>query len=287
MHRSKKKNYRKFFIYSGLLILVSLSVFVLWQLSKQVPANSDWKDTLKVLSTAEFSGNIVTVKNVRNFKYDVNGNPTVEQYYDKTYDLSAIKKVWYVTDPFHPGSPFAHTYLSFEFKNESFLAISIEGRLTKDQQYSILGGLLRTYPLMYIAADERDVLYLRTNINKDGAYVYPVRATPEQARLLLSDMLQRMNDLVVHPTWYNAIFANCTSSIADHVNKIWPGLLPRFDWQALFTNYADELALQKGLLDTTLPLDQARKKFYVTDIAQKIGYVSNFSILVRQGDRGN
>ena len=285
MHKNKKIKYRKIFSYVGLLLLVSLSVLVLWQVTKKVPTEGDWKDTLKVLSTAQFNGNMVAVKNVRNFQYAANGNPTVEAYYDKTYDLSAIKRVWYITDPFHSGSPFAHTYLSFEFKNGSFLAITIEGRLTKGQQYSILGGLLRTYPLMYIAADELDVLYVRTNIYKDGAYVYPVHATPEQARLLLTDMLQRMNDIAVHPTWYNAVYANCTSSIAGHINKIWPGLLPVFDWEALFTNYADQLALQKGLLDTTLPLGQARQKFYVTRIAQKIGYVPNFSALVRQYDQ--
>ena len=91
-----------------------------------------------------------------------------------------------------------------------------------------------------------------------------------------------MNELAVHPAWYNSIFANCTSSIAQHVNKIWPGLLPTFDWQVVLTNHADELALSKGLLDTDLPLDQARKKFYITDISQKLGYVDNYSVLIRE-----
>ena len=253
-------------------------------MTKTVPTNGDWQDVSRVQSTATFDGNFVTVHNIRNFQYDANRTPTVEAYYDKTYDLRTLKKVWYITDPFSPGSPFAHTFISFEFADESFLAITIEGRLTKGQEYNLLNGTIHTFPLIYIAADERDVIYVRTNIHHDGVYVYPMRATPEQGRLLLTDILHRMNELVARPDWYNSIYANCTSSIANHINRIWPGVLPTFDWQELLTSYADELALQKGLVDTTLPLDQARQPFYVTDRAQHVGYVADFSTLIRQTD---
>jgi len=285
----KKINYRKIFkkitILATILIAVFLAIFIFLQTIKQVPTKGDWKDTLKVLSTVEFNGNLVTVRNVRNFQYDAKENPTVEAYYDKTYNLDDLVKVWYITEPFNPGSPFAHTFLSFEFSGNIFLSITIEGRLTKDQQYSALNGTLRTFPLMYIAADEKDAVYVRTNVQKADVYLYPLKANPKDGRLLLVDMLNRMNELAVHPAWYNSIFANCTSSIAQHVNKIWPGLLPTFDWQVVLTNHADELALSKGLLDTNLPLDQARNKFYITDISQKIGYVDNYSVLIRENGR--
>jgi hypothetical protein len=267
----KQFGYRRIFKYAGLVLLVLLSILIIWQMSKKVPTEGDWKDTLKVLSTAEFHGDSVTVKNVRNFQYDATGaKPTVEAYYDKTYDLNGIKKVWYVTVPFHPGSFFAHTFLSFEFTDGSFLAITIEGRLTKDQEYTTIDGFLHTYPLMYIAADERDVVYVRSSLRKNDVYIYPLIATPAQGRL------------AVHPTWYSSVFANCTSSIADHVNAIWPGLLPRFDWQALLTNYADTLVYKKGLIDTKLSLEEARAAFYVTDRAAKVGYADDFSARVRQ-----
>ncbi len=281
----KRTKFREIFRSIGLLVLIFFVFFIIVQVFKKVPTEGDWKDTLKVLSTAEFKGNLVTVRNVRNFQYDENENPTVEDYYDKTYDLDKLSKVWYITEPFNPGSPFAHTFLSFEFSDGSFLSITIEGRLTKSQQYSMWSGTIRTFPLMYIAADERDAVYVRANIQKAEVYLYPLRANPKDGRLLLVDMLNRMNELSVHPDWYNSIFANCTSSIASHVNKIWPGILPWFDWQVLFTNYADSLALEKGLLDTDLPLDQARQKFYISDISKKIGYVDNYSVLIRQPAR--
>ena len=277
----KKFSLRRILKYIGVALLVALCSFVIWQLCKSVPTEGDWKDNVKEFADAKFDGDAVTIHNVRNFQYDEKGVPTVEKYYDKTYRLDQIVKVWYIVDPFHMGSPFAHTFLSFEFKDGSFLAVTIEARLKNGQGYGLVNGLLHTFPLMYIPVDERDAVFNRTNHFKDGTYIYPLRATPEQGRLLLVDMLERMNDLAVHPSWYNGIFANCTSSIAKHVDKIWPGLLPKFDWQVLLTSYADELALSKGLLDTTLTLDQARKKFYVTDIALKVGYVDNFSRLIR------
>ena len=280
-----KFNLRPILKYLGLTLLAVAVVFIVWQLLKPIPTDLDWKDTLKVLASAQFKGNLVTVRNIRNFQYDASGIPTVENYYDKTYDLNKIRKVWYVSDPFNPGSPFAHTFLSFEFTDGSYLAITIEARLGKGQSYGLFNGVLHTFPIMYIAADERDVVYIRTNIFKDGVYVYPLKATPAQGKLLLTDMLTRMNELAVHPEWYNGVYSNCTSNIADHVNRIWPGLLPRFDWQTVFTGFADKLALDKGLFDTTLPLDQARTKFSVSGVAQKVGYVKNFSDLIRQAGR--
>lgn len=278
----KKIPFLRIFKWASILLIIFIALFVTWQLSKKVPTVGDWKDPLKVLSTAEFKDNLVTVKNVRNFQYDKDENATVKAYYDKTYDLKKLSKVWFISEPFDLGSPFAHTFLSFEFSDGAYLAISIEGRLLKGQTYNIINGTLHTFPLMYIAADERDVIYLRANVREEDVYVYPLKATPDQGRLLLVDMLNRMNDIAVHPTWYNSVYANCTSSIAGHVNKIWPGILPLLDWQVLFTNYADQLALEKGLLDTSLPLDQARNKYYVSKISRKIGYVTNYSQLIRK-----
>lgn len=272
----------KFLTYFFLCVVIFLSILFIQQTLKKVPTEGNWKDQLRVLSTAEFKGDLVTVKNVRNFQYDANENITAADYYTKTYDLNKLKKVWFVTEPFNPGSPFSHTLLSYEFSDGSYLAITIEARLQKGEAYSMVTGTLHTFPLMYIAADERDVIYMRANTRNDEVYVYPLKATPKEGRTLLVDMLTRMNDIAVHPIWYNTFYANCTSSIAHHVNKIWPGLLPALDWQVVFTSYADKLALDRRLLDTTLPLDAARKKYFISDVSKKIGRVDNYSTLIRQ-----
>ncbi len=275
----KNKIIKKILLALGCLLII----FIVWQGLKKVPMDGDWQEQLKIISTAEFKGDLVTVKNVRNFRYFPTEKDMHPAYYDKTYDLTQIKKVWYVTEPFNENQSAAHTFVSFEFNNGDFLAISIEARKTKDQIYSILKGMLRTYPLVYIAADERDVLLLRANIRKDRVYVYPVKLEkPENAKLILVDMLTRMNELVsTKPAWYNTLFANCTSSIAKHVNKITPGRISIFSWQLWLTASADELALGHGLIDTDLPIKQAREKYSVNEASERVGDIPSYSTRIR------
>jgi len=273
-----QKDFKKGFI---LLILI-LAGFGLYYIQMKPEAAADWQETLAVPSTAEFNGDLVTVYNVRNFRYIETEEP-IPAYYDKTYDLREIKKVWFVTEPFNEMKYAAHTFLSFEFTNGDFLSITIEARKTTEQKYSAFKGFLKTYPLIYIAADERDVILMRANVRKDNVYVYPVKLSkPENARLVLVDMLETMNELMIKPKWYNTMFANCTSSIAKHVNKIDSGRISLLSWQLLLTASADKLAHEAGLLDTDLSIDEAREKYFVTDKSQKIGDVENYSRLIRE-----
>jgi hypothetical protein len=263
----------------GLLLVV----FITWQEFKKPPSVADWQPALAVMPTATFNGNFATVHNVRNFRYDQSGNPVQIAYYDKTYDLTKLTKVWYLTDPFKGLSVAAHTFVSFEFSDGNYLSVTIEARLVKGQQYNLFSGILHSYPIMYIAADEKDAIFVRANINKDQLYMYPVKLSkPENGRLLFVGMLQTMDDLAAHPAWYNTLWANCTSSIAYEINRVSPGRLSYFSWQLALTGYADKLALKAGLLDTNLPLAEARDKYYISTKSQQIGYVPNYSQLIRQ-----
>lgn len=264
-------------------LLIFIVLFVSWQLLKKPKLEGDWQQHLATPSMAEFNGDFVTVKNVRNYRYGPTEKDMQPAYYDRTYDLRDVKKVWYVTEPFNENQMAAHTFVSFEFGSGDFLSISIEARKTKDQVYSIWKGFLRTYPLMYVAADERDVILLRANLRKDKVYLYPIKLEkPENARLLLVDMLTTMNELVTtKPTWYNTLFANCTSAIAKHVNKLSPDRISPFSWRLWLTASADELAHEVGLIDTDLSIEEARKKYSINEASMKAGDVPNYSILIR------
>ncbi len=266
----------------GLGVAVFIIGFFVWQQTLVPPTVGDWQEQLRVLPTAEFSGNLVTVSNVRNFRYGPEEKDMHPGYYTKTYNLDELTRVWYTTEPFNENKIAAHTFLSFEFLNGDFLAVTMEARKTKAQSYSIWKGMLRTYPLVYIAADERDVTLLRANLRKDNVYVYPVKLSrPENGKLLLTSVLKRMNDLQVHPKWYHTLFANCTSSIALHVNELTPGRIHPWSWQLWLTSSADELALKAGLLDTALSIEKAREKFFVTSKSQAIGDVTDYSSKIR------
>lgn len=132
--------------------------------------------------------------------------------------------------------------------------------------------------------DERDAVLLRANVRKDRVYIYPVKLSkPENARILLTNMLTRMNELAsTKPAWYNSLFANCTSEIAKQVNKITPGRISLFSWQLWLTASADELALKHGLLDTDLSIDRARQKYSINEASERVGDAQNYSIEIRK-----
>ena len=50
---------------------------------------------------------------------------------------------------------------SFGFQDGRFLAFSGETRKEEGESYSTLGGFFRQYELIYIAAEERDIIRLR------------------------------------------------------------------------------------------------------------------------------
>lgn len=271
-------NNRKKFLVALLLLLG-----IFWYAGVEPPKDGEWQLQLAVPSSAEFDGDRVTVRNVRNFRYYPSEADMHPGYYDKTYDLDTVSRVWYVAEPFNENKLAAHTFLSFEFENGEYLAITIEAKKQVGQTYSIWKGMLRTYPLTYIAADERDAVLLRANVRKDKVYVYPVKLSrPENGGLLLADMLRKMNKLNDDPEWYNTLWHNCTSEIAYHVNRISARRVPAFAWEFFITSSADKLALDRGLIDTELSIEEAREKYLVTEKSIAAGDTPEYSRLIRE-----
>ncbi len=185
----------------------------------------DWVPEQALLPQAEVHGSQVTIRNVRNCQYFANDVYLVD-YYDKTVDLNAVRSVDYIVVPFTGFPALAHTMMSFEIQQPDgktdYLAVSVETRKEKSERYNPVKGSARQYELMYVLADERDVLQLRTNFNREDVFLYHTTATPEAARMLLADVLGRVNELAKKPEFYDTLTNNCTSNIVDHVNRIKP-----------------------------------------------------------------
>src|SRR4029453_7169598 len=141
----------------------------------------------------EIDGDQVTVRNVRDFRYRSETDWDA-RWEDRHYDLAKLDGL----DMFfsHWGSPLiAHTIMSWSFSDGQHLAVSIETRKEVGEDYSAIAGFFRQYELIYIAADERDVVKLRSNFRNEEVYVYRLRPTRERARALLVNYLEAMNDL--------------------------------------------------------------------------------------------
>lgn len=247
-----------------------------------VPSNNrDWSPDQTVLPYAEINKNKATIYNIRNFTY----TSTTEYkpaYYDKTFDVDTLQTVDYIVEPFE-GIGAAHTFISFGFEDGSFVAVSAEIRKEKGEIFSALKGMLKRYELMYVIADEQDVVKLRTNYRKDPVYIYPVKTTPEKMKALFVDMLQGANNLKENPEFYNTITNNCTRVIARHTNKITPGRIPWWNISLILPKYSDILASELGLIETPDGILKAREKHKVNDLAEKYADSSDFSQKIRSG----
>jgi hypothetical protein len=132
----------------------------------------------------------------------------------------------------------------------------------------LVGGLLKRFELAYIIGEERDLIGNRVLVQDDDVYVYPVRATTAQARTLFIDMIEAVNALYDRPAFYGTLRRNCTTVILDHVNRVASRRI-RYGPRVLLPGYSDALALDLGIIDTDLPLDEARRRFRVNDRAAR------------------
>lgn len=262
------------------VVLLLIFAFIIAYISVSPTNTSDWSLDQQILPYAEISGTLVTIKNVRNFEYGSEHEYT-PRYYTKTYDVSTIKSVDYIVEPFGDFSGAAHTFLSFGFEGGDYVSISVEIRKKKGQIFSPLKSLFKQYELMYVVADEQDVIKLRTNHRKDIVYMYPTKIDHLHAKQLFLSMIQRVNELYDRPEFYNLITNTCTTNIVRHVNEISETKVP-FSYKVLLPGYSDRLAYDLGLLDTVLPYDKIRERYIINDKVMKYADDKDFSIKIRE-----
>ncbi|MCA9185093.1 MAG: DUF4105 domain-containing protein [Pirellulaceae bacterium] len=246
------------------------------------PSNQrDWAPPHSVVPTAKMRGDqVVKVYHVRNFRY-ASPEVYVPAFEDRVYDLNELQTVDFIVSPFNGHPDLAHTMLSFGFRGGDQLAVSVEARLENGESYSPLRGALNQYELIYVLADERDVIPLRTEARQSDVYVYRTNATPEEVRSLFQDIVQRVNHLANQPEYYHSLTNNCTTNIRDHVNRLRPGKIP-WDLRVVLPGRSDQLAYDLGLIDRSLPFDQVRRLAKVNDRVAPALKLADFSQQIRR-----
>lgn len=252
------------------------------------PSNHrDWAPDQAVLPTAEFEKDKVTIRNVRNCKHLAEGEYVVD-HYDKTYDLKKLRGVDFITMPFGPVPALAHTMVSFEFASEDprdppeHLAVSVEVRKEKGEEvFNPMLGMAQQYEIMYVVADERDLLYRQTVISDSPTYVYKTIATPDLARKMLEGMLNRANDLSENPEFYDLLRNNCTTNIAKHINEVSPNRLS-YDIGVLLPGYSDQKAYAEGLLAGIGSFEELKSKAIINERAKLAAKAPDFSAAIRR-----
>jgi hypothetical protein len=239
-----------------------------------------WQKPYALMPRATFEGPQVQIDHIRNFYY-FREDIFVPRYYSKTFRLQDVRAIDFVVVPFREAPSLAHTMLSFELADGDFLGVSVEARMREGQSYSPLWGAMGRYELMYVVADERDLVQLRTEHRDVEVRIYRTKVTPQEAQTLLVDMLHRMNRLAEQPELYHTLTNNCTTNIVQHVNRLRPGQIP-YSVGVLLPGHSDRLAYDLGLLDGEVSFAELREAARVNERARRYRDQAAFSTLIRR-----
>jgi hypothetical protein len=244
------------------------------------PSNDrDWQVDVARTPTAERHGSLVTVRDVRNFDYRTETDFT-ERWEERPYDLDRVAGLDLFVSYWGP-TLYAHTILSWDFDGSPPIAASIETRKQRGESYSAVLGFFRQFELVYVLADERDVVRLRTSYRGERVFLYRLDTSPAGARALFEQYLSEANSLARQPAWYNAFTENCTTAIWRNVRALSPG--NPFDWRLVANGHVDRMLYERGRLDTSLPFEELRARSDVTERAKACGARADFSRCIREG----
>lgn len=267
------------------LCLTGFCCVLAWWLTLKPSNDGDWQPDNARTAWAEMDGDRVTIHNLRNCDYRTETDYS-NCWSDRTLYLSQIRAADFFLTNW--GIPFAsHPIVSFQFGDNQHVAFSIEARYQVGQAYSTILGCFRQYGLIFVAADERDVIRLRTNYRKDEeVYLYRVKVQPEVARAMFLTYITYLNRLKDHPQWYNEVTRNCTTTIqkplAADVNNPQP-----WNYQFLLNGTLDELLYDRGrLVDGGLPFPELKQREHINTAGRAAGLSPDFSTLIRAGRVG-
>jgi hypothetical protein len=261
------------------IVFGAFAIVVLWWLTLKPSNNRPWQPDLAQTAWAEINGDEFTIHNVRNCDYRTKTDFT-PRWETRTVRLSQITGMDLAIN--YWGSPWiAHPIVSFQFSHGLPLCFSIETRKTVGQQYSTLEGFYRQYTLIYVVAEERDCIRLRTNYQCEDVYLYHTLASPAQAQERFREYISTVNALHETPRWYNAVTSDCTTSFrtqrAANLRKPW-------DWRILLNGKADEMLYQNHAIATGgLSFTELKQRSLINERARAADQNPDFSRVIREG----
>ena len=271
--------------WAAVFYLLGFCSVLAWWLTLKPSNDGNWQPDVDRTAWAEITGDRVNIHNLRNCDYR-SENDYSDCWSDRTVYLSQIR----AADLFltNWGIRFAsHPIISFQFGDNEHIAFSIEARYKVGQSYSTVLGCFRQYGLIFITADERDVIRLRTNYRKDEEVsMYRLQATPEVARAMFLTYVDYLNILKDHPEWYNEVTKNCTTTINKQLGADVNNTQP-WNYQYLLNGTLDELLYDRGRLVTGgLPFPELKQRQHINTAARAANRSPDFSALIRAGRVG-
>ena len=235
--------------------------FVVWYATRIPRDDKVWIPEVAHGLTGDVHG-LVHIPHVRRFRW-ITRKEVEERWEAQSYDPDTITSVDLVMSVW--SNPLiAHTMVSFGFADGRHLIFSGETRRQKGDRFTITGGFFRRFELILIAADERDVIHLRTDVRREKVSLFPVLMDVPSRKALFLAFIGQGNDLARQAMWYNTVTTNCTTVPFEIVRSIAKGL--RYDWRLLFSGHLPGYLHKLGVLPSgTLKELQARAALPVSE----------------------
>ncbi|WP_343312601.1 DUF4105 domain-containing protein [Brucella sp. BE17] len=259
---------RRFHCWRKRLFFCLLALVILgWWSTIRPSLGRIWAPDVSRTVTGTINGDIVTLSNVRDFKWRTTDEAT-EIWNEKTYDLSKITSVD-VYLSYWSGPAIAHTLVSFGFEDGHHVVFSGEIRREHHEVFSSIGGFFREFELAMIAAEEEDIIYLRTNVRKEDVYRYRIDVSLAGAREMFLSYVEIGNELAAKPKFYNTLTTNCTTIIFNMARILDPGL--PFDHRILLSGYLPGYLYDHQWIEQNGTLEEVEKRASIDAKAQAGG----------------
>jgi hypothetical protein len=261
-----------------LIWLIALILLLIWWSTIKPSNDRAWADDVAHQLNGVVQGDVVTLHNVRNFAWR-SDTDYVQGWETRQYDLNTLTSVD-VALSYWMGPAIAHTLVSFGFDDGRHITFSVEIRKKQGEAFSAIGGFFKQFEESIVAADERDILAVRTNVLDEDVYLYRVNMPQQAMRSLFISYVDAANDLVNQARFYNTITANCTTIVFDMITRIIPGL--PLDWRLIASGYLPNYLYSIGALNMQQPLPTLTARGRITDKAQQVKPDEDFSAKIRQ-----
>lgn len=261
-----------------LLFLAAVLAWTLWWNSISASIALGWVVENARQATAQVIEDELIVRDVRNFEW-LGGRDSVPRWEVRRYPLGHLAAVDLFVCTW--GNPrVAHVVVSFVFSDLAPLAFSIETRRETRERWSMLAGLMKSYELIVIAADERDVVRVRTNVRGEQVARYRLKSTPQMRRKLLDLYVDMMNALVRRPQFYNTLLRNCTTEVMRILRAA--GRRVPLDWRILVSGYVPQYLHELDMLEDTRPFDEMVAAADIGQAARDADDAMDFSQRIRR-----
>jgi hypothetical protein len=127
-------------------------------------------------------------------------------------------------------------------------------------------GILRQYEIIYVVGSEEDIIGVRTGYRDERLYLYPTKATPQQARELLALLVEEINEVYEHPRIYNTLTRNCTNELTRLVEAMSEVDFP-LTWKTILPGYFDEVLYKLELITNDAPFQDVKAAHLINNAA--------------------